>query len=198
MFLLETGMRIGEFISLRNSNIDLEKGRIDIVETTAIRYKNNNKDDVVETYTKVPKNREARFIMMSDLCKECVVYMQNQTKIYCKNNPDDLLYPAFKTGKRRAKSSMEVSFKELCDKLDIDRGVYESKTGQKRGLCLHSLRHTADTIANTAKGANVVNTALAMGHKAISVENIYTHATEDALKTIVTPVSGCFKRIFKG
>ena len=36
MFLLETGMRIGEFISLRNSNIDLEKGRIDIVETTAI------------------------------------------------------------------------------------------------------------------------------------------------------------------
>lgn len=197
MFLLETGMRIGEFISLRNSNIDLEKGRIDIVETTAIRYKNNNKDNGVETYTKVPKNREARFIMMSDLCKECVVYMQNQTKIYCKNNPDDLLYPAFKTGKRRAKSSMEVSFKELCDKLDIDRGVYESKTGQKRGLCLHSLRHTADTIANTAKGANVVNTALAMGHKAISVENIYTHATEDALKTIVTPSQAVLKEYSK-
>lgn len=197
MFLLETGMRIGEFVSLRNSNIDLEKGRIDIVETTAIRYKNNNKDDGVETYTKVPKNREARFIMMSDLCKECVVYMQNQTKIYCKNNPDDLLYPAFKTGKRRAKSSMEVSFKELCDKLDIDRGVYESKTGQKRGLCLHSLRHTADTIANTAKGANVVNTALAMGHKAISVENIYTHATEDALKTIVTPSQAVLKEYSK-
>ena len=28
---------------------------------------------------------------------------------------------------------------------------------------------------------------MAMGHKAISVENIYTHATEDALKTITTP-----------
>lgn len=26
-----------------------------------------------------------------------------------------------------------------------------------------------------------------MGHKAITVENIYTHATEDALKTITTP-----------
>ena len=56
-----------------------------------------------------------------------------------------------------------------------------------RGLCLHSLRHTADTIANTAKGANVVNTALMMGHKAVSVENIYTHATEEGLSSVVTP-----------
>ena len=44
-----------------------------------------------------------------------------------------------------------------------------------------------DTIANTAKGANVVNTALAIGHKAVTTENIYTHATEEALSTIVTP-----------
>ena len=143
LFLLETGMRAGEFSSLRNSNIDLEKNRIDIVETNAIRYKNND--------------------------------------------PDDLLYPTFRNGKRRSTSSMEICFKELCNKLNIDRDVHLTKTGQQKGLCLHSLRHTADTIANTAKGANIVNTALAMGHKAITVENIYTHATEDALKTITTP-----------
>ena len=113
--------------------------------------------------------------------------MQEQTKLYCKNNPDDLLYPTFRNGKRRSSSSMEVCFKDLCDKLGIDRDVHLTKTGQQKGLCLHSLRHTADTIANSAKGANVVNTAMAMGHKAISVENIYTHATEDALKTITTP-----------
>ena len=125
--------------------------------------------------------------MMSDLCRECVIYMQTQTRLYCKNNPDDLLYPTFRNGKRRSTSSMEVCFKELCNKLNIDRDVHLTKTGQQKGLCLHSLRHTADTIANTAKGANIVNTALAMGHKAITVENIYTHATEDALKTITTP-----------
>ena len=187
LFLLETGMRAGEFASLRNSNIDLEKNRIDIVETRAIRYKNNDKNSGLETYTKVPKNKEARFVMMSELCRECVIYMQEQTKLYCKNNPDDLLYPTFRNGKRRSSSSMEVCFKDLCDKLGIDRDVHLTKTGQQKGLCLHSLRHTADTIANSAKGANVVNTAMAMGHKAISVENIYTHATEDALKTITTP-----------
>lgn len=82
---------------------------------------------------------------------------------------------------------METCFKDLCNKLEIDWDVHLTKRGQQKGLCLHSLRHTADTIANTAKGANVVNTALMMGHKAISVENVYTHATEEALSSVTTP-----------
>ena len=110
-----------------------------------------------------------------------------QTKLNCTCNTDNLLYPIFRNGKRRNTSSMEICFKDLCDKLDINRDVHITKTGQKKGLCLHSLRHTADTIANTSKGANVVNTALMMGHKAIDVENVYTHATEEALKSVTTP-----------
>ena len=125
--------------------------------------------------------------MMSDLCRECVLYMMEQTRLKCKDNPDDLLYPTFTNGKRRSNASMEVCFKELCDKLNIDRDVHLTKGGQMKGLCLHSLRHTADTMANTAKNANVVNTALKMGHKAISVENVYTHATEEALSSVMTP-----------
>lgn len=187
LFLLETGMRAGEFSALRNDNIDLEKNRINIVETQSIRFIDNDKNKGVEFYTKVPKNKEARFIMMSDLCRECVLYMMEQTKLKCRNNPNNLLYPTFRNGKRRSNSTMENSFKDLCNKLGIDRDVHLTKTGQMKGLCLHSLRHTADTIANTAKGANVVNTALMMGHKAISVENIYTHATEEALSSVTTP-----------
>lgn len=188
LFLLETGMRAGEFASLRNDNINLETGRIDIVETRSIRFKDpDNHEKGVEEYVKVPKNKESRFVMMSDLAKECVIYMQEQTKLNCKSNPDNLLYPTFRNGKRRSNSSMEVCFKELCDKLGIDRDVRLTKGGQNKGLCLHSLRHTADSIANSAKGANVVNTALAMGHKAITTENTYTHAIEERLKTITTP-----------
>lgn len=187
LFLLETGLRISEFASLRNDNIHFDTNRIDIVETRAYRYKNNDKTQKLEEYVKVPKNSESRFIMMSELCRECVVYMQEQTKLKCSHNPDNLLYPTFRNGKRRSSSSMEVCFKDLCNKLGIDRDIHLTKTGQKKGLCLHSLRHTADTIANTAKGANVVNTALMMGHKAIAVENIYTHATEEALSSVITP-----------
>ena len=180
-------MRSGEFSALRNDNIDLENNKIHIVEAIGRRFKDNDKNNEMEYYTKVPKNKEARYIIMSDLCRECVLYMMEQTKLKCKNNPENLLYPSFRSGKRRSASSMETCFKELCDRLEIERDVHVTKTGQKKGLCLHSLRHTADTIANTAKGANVVNTALMMGHKAISVENHYTHATDEALSSVTTP-----------
>lgn len=196
LFLLETGMRASEFASLRNSNINMETGRIDIVETRAIRFKNNDPDSgAVEEYVKVPKNKKSRFVMMSDLCRECVEYMQTQTRLYCKNNPDDLLYPTFQNGKRRSNSSMEVCFKALCDKLGIDRDVRMRKQVDKNGkelyiesgLCLHSLRHTSDSIANSARGANIVNTAMKMGHTAITTENIYTHPTEEGLQSVTTP-----------
>ena len=187
LFLLETGMRASEFAALRNDSIDLEKNRIDIVETRSVRFIDNDKNKGIEEYVKVPKNKESRFIIMSDLCRECVLYMMEQTKLNCPNNPDNLLYPTFRNGRRRTNSTMETCFKDLCNKLGIDRDVHPTKTGQMKGLSLHSLRHTADTIANTAKGANVINTALMMGHKAISVENVYTHATEEALASVVTP-----------
>lgn len=193
LFLLETGMRLSEFAALRNSNVDLDNNKIYIVESRSIRFKDNDKNKGIEYYVKVPKNRESRFIIMSDLCRECVLYMMEQTKLKCPNNPDDLLYPSFNTGKRRSNSSMEVCFKGLCNKLNIDRDVHLTRTGQKKGLCLHSLRHTADSIANTSKGANVVNTAFMMGHKSIKAENIYTHATDEGLKSITTASQAILK-----
>lgn len=187
LFLLETGMRAGEFAALRNDNIDLENNRIHIVETQSLRFKDNDKNNGVEYYTKVPKNRKARYVIMSKLCRECVLYMQEQTKLNCTCNKDNLLYPTFRNGRRRSTSSMEVCFKELCNKLEIDRDVHLTERGNMKGLCLHSLRHTADTMANTAKNANVVNTALMMGHTAIRTENEYTHATDEALSSVRTP-----------
>ena len=187
LFLLETGMRAQEFATLKQKNIDLESNKIYIRETTAYRYKDGNKNNGVERYAKVPKNKEARYIIMSDLCRECVLYMIEQTKLKCPDNPEGYLYPTFRSGKPRQNSSMEVCFKELCDKLGIDRDVRLTKAGGKKGLCLHSLRHTYDSIANSQKGANIVNTALAMGHKSITTENVYTHATDEGLRSIVTP-----------
>lgn len=187
LFLLETGMRGGEFVALRLDNIDLKRRRIDIVESKSKRFIDNDKNNETEFYVKVPKNGQSRFVMMSDLCYECVLYMIEQTKLKCKNNYDNLLYPSFHTGERRSVYTMEVSFIKLCNRLGIDRDVHETKAGRKVGLSLHSLRHTMDTIANTTKGANVVNTALMLGHKAITMENVYTHATEEGLSTVVTP-----------
>ena len=49
--------------------------------------------------------------MMSDLCKECVLYMMEQTRLKCKKQSDNLLYPVFTSGKRRSNDSMEVCLK---------------------------------------------------------------------------------------
>lgn len=56
---------------------------------------------------------------------------------------------------------------------------------RRKGLNVHALRHTAITLANTARDANVINTALMAGHTAIRTENIYTHANE-AIKNVKT------------
>ena len=187
LFLLETGMRESEFASLRNSNIDLEHNIINIVETRSTRFINNEKNNGIEEYVKVPKNGESRFIVMSDLCRECVEYMQEQTKLHCLNNPDDLLYPTFRNGKRRSNATMRVGFNLVCDKMGIDRDVHLTKTGKMKGLSINSLRHTAISIANSQVNANIVNTALKVGHKAINTENIYTHATKDGISSVTTP-----------
>lgn len=67
--------------------MDLENNKIHIVEARSVRFKDNDKEKGIEYYTKVPKNGEARFIMMSDLCRECVLYMMEQTRLKCKDNP---------------------------------------------------------------------------------------------------------------
>lgn len=193
LFLLETGMRAQEFAALKVKNIDFDENKIYIRETSAWRYVDKDKTKGVERYSKVPKNKESRHIIMSSLCRECVLYMIEQTKIKCSNNTKGYLYPTFRTGEARSNSSMETCFKDLCNKLDIDRDVRPTKRGGNKGLCLHSLRHTYDSIANTQVGANIVNTALAMGHKSISTEALYTHATDEGLASIVTPSQAVLK-----
>ena len=60
LFLLETGLRIGEFAALRNDNVDLENNKIHIVEVRSVHFKDNDKEKGIEYYTKVPQNGACR------------------------------------------------------------------------------------------------------------------------------------------
>ena len=187
LFMIETGVRAGEFAAITNNNIDLDKRTLCIEKSRALRFKNIDiPEEGVEYYTKVTKNAEQRTIYLTDFAVELIYTMQEQTRTKCADNPENLLYPQLRTGKKRTNASMEICLKDLCNKLDIDRDVRLSPTGQKIGLSLHTCRHTYDSIANTAKGANPIATALSMGHKSINVENVYTHMTENAQKDIKT------------
>lgn len=184
IFLLETGLRISEFASLCNSDIDLENNILIVNKSRAYRLKENSKKEI-EEYVKVPKNGKERKVHLSPLAKEVILEMQEQTKIYSPYNPDDLLYPSFYSqGKRRSNSSMEVCFKDLCDKLGIDRDVHLTKRGNQKGLCLHSLRHTMNSFS---KAQNRASIASMLGHSLKVNEEVYTHTNEDILQEIKTP-----------
>lgn len=185
---LETMLRASEVLNIHLEDVDLEHSTITIRSTISERFIDGKQENGLEKYEKVPKNGKERVIYLSDLAKEVVEYMMEQTKLKCRANPNNLLYPSFwRHGKVRSVDSYEIQFKDLCNKLGIDRDVRVTKTGNKVGLCTHALRHTAITIANTAKNANVVVNALQAGHTAITTENIYTHGRIESQKSIVTP-----------
>lgn len=187
VFLLETGLRAQEFAALQNSDIDLERSIITIKRSIGKRFVDED-GGRIEEYLKVPKNKKQRIIYLSDIAKECVVDMQQRTATYCQDNKDDLLYPVFRKPYRpRSNSTMEVGFKTLCNFLDIDRGVQRGKNGIIKGLCLHALRHTFITYANTANGNNSLVVSMMAGHQQRVNETIYTHENIEAMAQIQTP-----------
>lgn len=187
VFLLETGLRAQEFAALQNSDIDLEKNIITIKRSIGRRFADED-GGKIEGYLKVPKNKKQRIIYLSDIAKECIVDMQKRTATHCEDNKEDLLYPVFRKPYRaRSNSTMEVGFKTLCNFLDIDRGVQRGKSGIIKGLCLHSLRHTFITYANTANGNNSLVVSMMAGHQQRVDETIYTHENIEAMSQIQTP-----------
>ena len=190
ILLLETMMRGQELLPLTLDDIDLENNIIHIRSAVSERFVDNDKTKGLEKYVKVPKNSRERSVYMTPLAREVVIYMIEQTRLKCRHNPNNLLFPSYiQHGKMRSMDAFEIQFKALCDKLGIDRDVQVTRSPdgsvRKKGLNVHALRHTAITLANTAHNANVINTALMAGHTAIRTENIYTHESE-AMKNVKT------------
>lgn len=187
VLILETMMRGQELLALTIDDINFEENIITIRSAVSERFIDNDKEKGLEKYIKIPKNGKERIIYMTPLAKEIVEYMMKQTRMKCRENPMNLLFPSYlRNGKMRTMDAFEIQFKQLCDKIGVDRDVRMTSKGNKKGLSVHALRHTAITLANTAPNSNVINTALAAGHTAIRTENIYTHTNVEALKQIKT------------
>lgn len=199
LFLLDTGLRAQEFASLRLQCIDLEKREICIRESCGTRFKNGDRTTgKVEKYDKGTKNGKERIIKISDLSLEIIEWMIKETNRKCKNgNPENLLYPVFSTGKKRSNATMEAGLKLLLEKCGIDRGVqqkvFENGNVSNKGLSLHALRHTYETLVRQNSENNLVAVALSTGHKTdMKMEDYYTHQLREAVQGIVTPTEQLF------
>lgn len=97
---------------------------------------------------------------------------------------------------------METCFKDLCNKLDIDRGVHRrtekdgnldsrgnTVKGGMIGLSLYSLRHSMITWANSQVNANAMVTAMLARHSERVDREDYTHSNMQAMRKVATPVT---------
>lgn len=209
LFMLETGIRPNEFQSLTNDCIDFEHRLITIEKTLSTRIRSdyviqeNDTTIPTEKYVAYPKqnrqSKDSRQIPMSDFCIEVTQKMQQKVKEKCKNNPKNLLYPVFRTGNNRSLSTMEVGFKLLCEKLDIDRDVHPVRENASNttniGINLKNLRKTRETLmqqyATTSPITNMIKEYYAQiqGHSLKTSNTYYNKPTKEILSTLPQPPS---------
>ena len=189
VFILETGVRPQEFANLKNSDISLEEKKMIVCASSERVFTDETETSTVVHERDMTKTNDFREVFLSDTACEVIEKMQKKTKIYCKCNYKDYLFPTFRNGHARSNATMENGLKALCEKLDIDRDVHPTKSGQMIGLNVYALRHTCNTMMQV-NGANPVITASMLGHSPTTALRHYTHVTVDAqrekLKTPMT------------
>lgn len=168
LFLIYTGIRIGECLGLRWRDIDFEKNTIKIDNTIAIvtnRDENaKKKTKVTDTSTKTKKS--TRIIPMSNSAKKTILNFKSvsgQTKI---KNPDAYIFISHTGTLANARN-----IRRTLDSILKSCGLY--KEDELYGL--HSLRHTFVSLL-LAEGVNIKIISELVGHEKVSTTyDIYAH-----------------------
>ena len=102
-------------------------------------------------------------------------------KVYCKNNPLNLLICNYESGGFIHQDSLATAYKRICVTYNIRR---EHGTGP------HILRHTWVTYNIMINNVNPVLVARIAGHKNTNeTTGTYTHLTEEALRQVNNPIN---------
>lgn len=162
-FLLQTGLRTGELIGLKWSDIDFEKRVIHIQRSMEFRYSVGEwrigEPKSKSGYREVPLTEEAVTILKNQrekLKQIKVVNMQFADHVFlCRK------------GEPTKNSAYDTSLLKLCDKAGIDR------------FSMHVLRHTFATRCIEA-GMRPKTLQIILGHSNVGITmNLYVHVTED-------------------
>ena len=113
------------------------------------------------------KGRKERLVMFSKSCQKTLLIYLNNSGI---KNPSDFLFTNAK-GEQLTTRGVEYILKEIQD-----------KTGLQLGLHPHLFRHTFATHLLEG-GADLRVIQELLGHESINTTQVYTHITEEAMKT---------------
>lgn len=163
IFLLQTGLRTGEMMGLRWSDIDLEAGLLRVKQTMAYNYKTGEwrvgPPKSGSGYRSVPLTEEAARILRK----------QKAARAKC-----GIVLPEWRdyvflgeAGVPTKNSAYDAMLYKLCDRIGIPR------------VSMHMLRHTFATRCIEA-GMKPKTLQTILGHANISITmNLYVHTTEE-------------------
>ena len=176
-FILQTGLRTGEMIGLKWSDIDFVNREINIQRTAEFRYSVGEwrvgEPKSKAGYRKVPLTEEAIKILMNQKEKLKKIKVVNLEFI-------DSVFLSRK-GEPTKNSAYDSSLFKLCDKAGIER------------FSMHVLRHT---FATRCIEANMRPKTLQviLGHSNVGITmNLYVHVTEDERQNEVRKIEGALK-----
>ena len=176
-FVLQTGLRAGELIGLRWSDIDFDERTIKIQRSMEFRYSTK------EWMTGPPKSKAGlRTIPLTD---EAIRILKNQKAKNRQINPMPLEWSETvflcREGTPVKNSTYDTALFKYCDKAGIPR------------ISMHILRHTFATRCIEA-GMKPKTLQTIMGHSNISITmNLYVHMTDDEKKKEMEMVAEALK-----
>ncbi|MCL2188088.1 MAG: site-specific integrase [Defluviitaleaceae bacterium] len=181
VFALFTGLRAGEMLALRNSDIDFGAGIIRVERSIKFLSVNGEYVPVISVPKTASGIRSVPILSdIRDLLDAHIIYEQEKHKrLEIEYGNESILFSS-DTCTYRETPNMLTTFKRLCKRVGIE--LYT----------LHSLRHTFCTIL-AKQGVPLKTASVLMGHSDISVTaNIYTSVDDLELRKGIERLSTYF------
>lgn len=165
-FILQTGLRTGEMIGLKWSDVDLKNRMLHVNRTMEYRH------SVGEWRVGEPKSKSGKRCI--PLTGEAVDILQKQKKKNSKLKVVSLEYSEFvflnRNGEPTKNSAYDTCLQKLCEKNEIEH------------FSMHTLRHTFATRC-IESGMKPKTLQMILGHANIGITmNLYVHITDDEKK----------------
>ena len=172
---LYTGMRLGELLVLKWSDIDFKNKLIHVQRTTCRVMAENNKTIIIED---TPKSKSSiRDLPLTNF----LISLLKEMKQFQKNNSEYVISRAI--GKRIENRSYQESFKRLLKRLKIKHYGF------------HSLRHTFAT-RSLEIGIDIKTLSELMGHSNPTITlNRYVHSNLEMKKDAMDKLSKVMNKI---
>ena len=182
MFIMFTGLRIGEAIDLKWKNLELDdQPRVHVVSSSVQLKNRDHKSGIkyIEESTTTKSYSGERYVPLNKSAMEIIEY---ENKINLKHKPDDYVFITKNGDKIKSRQNVNRTLRDML-----------IRAGCSTQNCTpHGLRHSFGS-ALLRKGVDIKIVSKLLGHKDITVTyNVYIHIMKEQEIQAVTGLTELF------